>query len=222
MRNGAKNQALISGRIVYGSDGTDVYAMKVDSSGNQQIELLAGTASIGNIGELPQREPFIFRPGSSALASSSATTGMVLSGVRSGGATVASTSADTTVWGTEVVYEPARDGKIDGLTTGGIISGQLTIGTIAAAATCLAKHTARIRNKSGTTTTCLFLSGTVAVGATTEVYTTYDIPYLQTTATFNAIPFGIAIGVQSNEAGTAAVARIMESSYIMGEFEPGT
>lgn len=207
MRTGAKNQALITGRIAYGHDGTDSYPMKVVESGEQKIA---------------QREPFIFRPGASALASTSAVTGMVLSGVRTGGATVASTSANVTVWGTTVTYEPQRDGKIDGLDSGGTISGEITIGTIAAAATCLAKHTARIRNKNGTWITCLAVSGTVAVGATTEVYTTYTINHLLTATNFNSIPFDFAIGVQSNEAGTAAVARIMEASYIMGEFEPGT
>jgi len=202
-----------TGDISYVGDGTNFYPV------------LASTAGVTTSGKpiIAQREPFIFRPGRSALASTSLTTGMVLSGTRNGSPTVASTSANVTVYGTEVVYEPARAGKIDGIAASGVVSGQITIGSICAVAqTCLAKHTMRIRNKGGTWTTCLNVSGTVAVGGTTEVYTTYDVPHLLTTADFNAVPFGVAIGVQSNEAGTAAVARIMESSYISGEFEPST
>ncbi len=164
-----------------------------------------------------QREPFLFRPGSAALAS-----GAVASGTRSGGATVNSgASADTTVWGTEVVYAPARSGKIDGLASGGVVSGQLTIGIVASGATPNGKLTARIRNQDGTWTTFLALTGALAL-STTEIFKTYDIPYLLTTADFNAVPFGLAIGVQSDSADNTATARIMESSYLQGEFEPGT
>ena len=165
---------------------------------------------------LQQREPFIFRPGSAALAG-----GMVASGSRSGGATVTSAAANTTAWGTEVVYEPFRAGKIDGISTGGIVSGQLTIGIKASAATPNGKLTARIRNKGGTWTTILTLTGAIAL-TTTEIFKTYDIPYLLTTANFNQVPFGIAIGVESDSASNNAVARIMESSYLQAEFEPGT
>jgi len=49
MRTGQKNQALITGRIAYGTDGTDAYALHVDTSGNLQMELLAGTAAFGNV-----------------------------------------------------------------------------------------------------------------------------------------------------------------------------
>jgi hypothetical protein len=208
MRTGQKNQSLITGRIAYGHDGTDAYPFKANTA--------------GEIYTKPQvREAFIFRPGASALASTSAITGMVLSGVRTGSGTISTAgTANSTYWGPSITYEPLRAGKIDGLTTGGIVGGAITIGSIAAAATCLAKHTIRIRNKDGTWTTCLAVSGTVAVGATTEVYTTYTMNYLQTTANFNAVPFEIAIGAQSNEAGTAAICRVMESSYISGEFEP--
>ena len=45
MRNGAKNQALITGRIAYGSDGTDVYPIYVDSNGDLRIG--AGAARLG-------------------------------------------------------------------------------------------------------------------------------------------------------------------------------
>ena len=202
MRTGQKNQAKITGRIIYGHDGTDAYPIYANSA--QAIRL-------------GQREPFIFRPGGTALAS-----GMVASGTRSGAATIAAAgTANQTYWGTEVVYEPARAGKIDGLSTGGVVSGQLTVGVSTTAATATAKLTARIRNKGGTWTTALALTGTMSC-TTAEIYRTYDIPYLYTTANFNAVPFGVAIGVESNEAGTATQARIMESSYIQAEFEPGT
>lgn len=47
---GQTDKVLNTGRIAYGGDGTNFYPLKVDSSGNLQIELLAGTASIGTIG----------------------------------------------------------------------------------------------------------------------------------------------------------------------------
>ena len=159
-------------------------------------------------------QAFIFRPAAAALAD-----GMVASGTRSGGAIVASTTNNTTVWGTEVVYEPMRSGKIDGIAASGVVSGQITIGMVTAAGTCVGKNTMRIRNKAGTLTTCLQLTGTVSC-TTAEIFVTYDIPHLYTTANFNAIPFGIAIGNQTNQAGTVLSTRMMESSYIMGEFDP--
>ncbi len=168
--------------------------------------------------KLRQREPFIFRVGNTALAS-----GMVASGTRSGGPTVASTSANVTVWGDDVLYEPFASGKVDGVTTGGIISGQVTVGVIcSAAASVAAKLTARIRNKDGTYVTALALTGSFNAGGTTEIFNTYDLPHLLTVANFNAVPFQFAIGVQGNLASTFAVARIMESSYIQGEIEAGS
>ncbi|KKL80877.1 hypothetical protein LCGC14_2000340 [marine sediment metagenome] len=167
---------------------------------------------------LRQREPFIFRVGSTALAS-----GMVESGSRSSGPTVSSTSANVTVWGDDVLYEPFSAGKIDGIAASGIVSGQVTVGSICSAAASVAvKHTARIRNKDGTYVTTLALTGSFNAGGTTEVFKTYDIPHLLTVANFNSVPFQFAIGVQGNLASTFAVARIMESSYIQGEYEPGS
>jgi len=165
---------------------------------------------------LPQREPFTFYPGVAALAS-----GMVASGSRSGGATVTSVGANTTTWGTEVVYEPKRAGKIDGKTTGGEVHGQICIGIVASALTPNGKLTARIRNKSGTWVVCLALTGAIAL-STTEQFPVYNIPHLLTTANFNAVPFGFQIGVESDSADNTAIARIMESSVIQAEFEPGT
>ena len=83
------------------------------------------------------------------------------------------------------------------------------------------KLTVDIRNKAGTAVTMLALTGALAA-TTAEVFATYDIPHLLTVTNFNAIPFEIRHGNQSSLAGTAAITRIMESSYIQGEFEPGT
>lgn len=166
---------------------------------------------------IAQREPFIFRPGQAALAS-----GMVASGTRSGGATVTSVTANTTVWGTEVVYEPARAGKIDGKATGGVVSGQICIGIKASASTPNAKLTIRVRNKDGGTWVVpLALTGAFAL-TTAEIYKVYDMPHLLTVANLNAIPFGISIGVESDSSTNDAIARMMETSFIQGEFEPGT
>jgi len=197
-----------TGVAFYGGDGTEFYP------------LFASTAGITTSGKpvIAQREPFLFRPGAAALAN-----GMVASGTRSSAGTIsAAGTAAQTYWGTEVVYAPSRSGKIDGIAASGVVSGQITIGLKSAASTADAKVTARIRNQSGTWTTCLALSGTVIACSTAEIFRTYDIPYLYTTADFNQVPFGFAIGVESNLAGTATIARIMESSYIQGEFEPGT
>ena len=103
------------------------------------------------------------------------------------------------------------------------MSGQVTVGSICSAAASVAvKHTARIRNKGGTYVTTLALTGSFNAGGTTEVFKTYDIPHLLTVANFNSVPFQFAIGVQGNLASTFAVIRIMESSHIMGEYEPGS
>ena len=124
------------------------------------------TVVFASTAKIPLREPFTFYPGVAALAS-----GMVASGSRSGGATVTSVDANTTVWGTEVVYEPERAGKIDGLASGGEIHGQITIGIKSSALTPNGKLTARIRNKDGTWTTCLALTAAIAL-STTEAYKT--------------------------------------------------
>ncbi|KKM00352.1 hypothetical protein LCGC14_1805290 [marine sediment metagenome] len=183
-----------------------------DSPGNE----VANSVTQGL--KLRQREPFIFRVGSTVLAS-----GMVASGSRSGGPTVASTSANVTVWGNDVLYEPFSSGKIDGIAASGIVSGQITIGSICSAAASVAvKLTARIRNKDGSYVTTLALTGSFNAGGTTEVFNTFDIPHLLTTSDFNAVPFQFAIGVQGNLASTFAVVRIMESSYIQGEYEAGS
>ncbi len=229
MRTGDKNQALITGRITYGHDGTDSYPINTDTTG-QNVTLLASTASVGklaansgvDVGDvdvitLPQREPFIFRPGSAAMAS-----GVVASGTRSGGAALTGAgTADQTEWSPWVTYEPARGGKIDGLASGGVIAGQLTFGYKVGANTAAIKLTAEIRNKAGTAVVMMALTGTLSA-TTGEAFATYDLPQLLTVANMNAVPFEIRHGNRSNIAATAAITRVMESSYIQGEFEPGT
>ena len=110
---------------------------------------------------------------------------------------------------------------MDGVSSGAVISGQLTFGYKTGAATALVKLTAEIRNKAGTAVVMMALTGTLSA-TTAEVFATYDLPHLLTVTNMNAVPFEIRHGNRSNLAGTAAVTRIMESSYIQGEFEPGT
>ena len=162
---------------------------------------------------------FVARPGEAALAD-----GAVASGTRSGSAnTAVSVDANTTYWQTTATEfkHGFHAGKIDAKETGGFVYGQITIGIVASAATPNGKLTARIRNKSGTWTTLLTLTAAFAL-STTEIYKTYDLPYLLTTANFNAVPFEVSAGVQSDSATNTATARIMESSWIAGEFAPGT
>ena len=197
------------GKIAYAGDNTQFYP------------LLANTAGGGGSGRLvvAQREPFLAWLGPSALSG-----GMVAAGSITGSGTTVSGAADTTVWGTTVTYAPLRSGQIDGLATGGVVYGSLTIGLKVAgtAGTIDAKVTARIKNNANTTwTTALTLTG--VIGCTTaEVYKTYDIPALLTDANFNAIPFDFAIGHQSASAATTVNARIISTSFIIGDFEPNT
>ena len=159
---------------------------------------------------------FLFRPGQSALSG-----GMVAASTRSYGETVSTTASVTTAWSSTVTYNPYQSGLIDGLSAGGVINGVITFGYIAASGTPNAKFTARVKNNSDSTwTTALALTANVAASIGVN-YTTYEIPYLKTEANFNAVPFDLAIGVQS-DASNSIQARLMESSYIMGEYIPGT
>jgi len=204
-QRGNADQVLPTGRLAYGSDGTHEYPIKVGSDKRQIVA---------------QREPFIFRPGATTL-----TNGMVAAGTRSAGvATTSGTVASSTYWSAWTQYAPLRTGKIDGLATGGIVDGQLTIGALCGAGTGKISLTARIANTANTAapTTMLALATTVTIAGTVEVYTTYDIPYLKTDAVFNAVPFSIAIGAQHSQGGSTVIFRIMESSYLQGEIEPST
>jgi len=204
---GQKNVVLGTGRILYGGNGTDFLPIKV----------IADTAGTSGRPVISQREPFIFRPGNTALAS-----GMVAAGTRSGAATIQTGgTADSTYWGTWQTYQPLRSGRIDGKASGGIIEGQITIGHKSAAGTVNAKVTLRIANTANTSapTTLLAVSATISV-TTAETYTTYDIPYLACDTVMNSVPFSVALGIQTAVAASATIGRIMESSYIQGEFEP--
>ena len=162
---------------------------------------------------------FIARPGKAALAN-----GAVASGIRSGSAnTAVSVDANTTYWqGTPTSFSHGfHEGKIDAKESGGVVDGQITIGIVASALTPNGKLTLRIRNTGGIWTTILALTAAIAL-STTELYKTYDLPYLLTTPDFNAVPFEVSVGVQSDSATNTATARIMESSWISGEFAPGT
>ncbi len=220
-------------RVLVDKDGTDLastasnaLAIEVktpdggsamDDTANAVKVLAVGGDGAETSTVLQQREPFIFRPAATALAS-----GMVASGTRSSGAALTGAgTADQTEYESYVTYEPYRGGKIDGIAASGVISGQLTFGYKVAASTADIKLTVDIRNKAGTAVTMLALTGALAA-TTAEVFATYDIPHLLTVTNFNAIPFEIRHGNQSSLAGTAAITRIMESSYIQGEFEPGT
>ena len=201
----AGNTAGIAGIGVASSSGV-VYALKGDASG------LAG------------RTHLIFYPGRSAMSG-----GAVASGTRTGAGTITTGgTADSTYWGPESIFAPLEVGKIDGISSGGIITGQITVGLDMASGTVLGKVTARIRNNPTAATadttawdTLLTLSGTISC-STAEAYNAYDIPHLQTSASCNAVPFGIAIGVQTAVAASAVIGRIMESSYIEFDVIPGT
>ncbi|KKM75342.1 hypothetical protein LCGC14_1391200 [marine sediment metagenome] len=166
-----------------------------------------------------QREPFIFRPGATAMAG-----GFVAAGTRSGSAPKTSaTVVNTTEYTQWEAYTPRRAGKIDGKATGGVLQGQLTIGVKCSAGTGTAKLTAEIANTANTSTaaTALTLTGTITI-TTAEIFQTYDMPYLKTGSTINAVPFSVRAGAQHQQGSSSIVFRIMESSYIQGEFEPGT
>lgn len=205
---GQKNKVENLGKLFYSGNGTDFFPVFADT---------AGLATSGRL-IIGQREPFIFRPGSTVL------TGMVESGIRSSAATITSgTAANSTYWGGWLTYQPLRSGKIDGLSSGGILEGQITIGVKTSAGTGTAKLTFRGANtaNTGSPTTMLALTGTITV-TTAEIFKTYDIPYLATDTVLNSVPFSVAVGGDHQQAGSSVVFRIMESSYIQGEFEPGT
>ena len=201
---GQADKILNQGRLIYGGDGTNARPVKTLTDGRLVIS---------------QREPFEFRPGQSALAG-----GAVAAGSRTSSGTITTGgSADVTYWGGWVQYAPLRSGLIDGLASGGIVEGQFTIGLKASTGTNSGKLSAQIANTANTSapTTVLALTGTIAC-TTAEVFQTYDLNYLQCDTVFNAVPFSIRIGVQTNIAASSNVARIMESTDIRGEFEPGT
>ena len=220
--------ARISGT---GTDGSAPAAVSILDNGSSTLyAALADTARVIGASApaiISTKEELIFYPGASAI-----TDGMVLSGSRTSAGTITTgATANQTYWGPESICAPLVRGKIDGVSTGGILSGQITMGLKTGAGTADAKVTARIRNNSsassadaGAWVTCLTLSAATIACTTAEIFKTYDMPRLKTTGTINSVPYGVAIGVQWS-AGTAAasiIGRIMESSYIQGWVEPGT
>jgi len=204
---GQKDKVLNTGRIPYLGDDTNFYPAKGILSGSSMEQKVA------------QREPFEFRPGQTTLVD-----GAVATGTRTGSPTITTAAtANSTYWGAWIQYAPARVGKIDGLATGGIVEGQLTIGHKSAAGTVNVKVSARIANTANTASPDILVTLTAATAVTTaETYSTFDINYLKTDAVFNAVPFSLAVGIQTAVAASAGIARFMESSAIRGEFEPGT
>ncbi len=206
---GKKNQALLTGRKPYLGDGTNFYPQYGSTA-----EVAGHTRTV-----ISQREPFEFRPGATVLSG-----GAVPSGTRTGAATLTTgTVANSTYWDGWKTYQPVRGGKIDGLSSGGILWGQLTIGTTVNSGTGTVKLTADIANTSNTSapTTFLTLTGTISC-TTAETFQTFDINYLKTNTVMNSIPFSMRIGGQHQQGGSTGIFRIMESSVLLGEFEPGT
>ena len=184
------------------------------------IAVLKVTPDSGSTWAIKDATPveFIFRPGMAALSA-----GMVAAGTRQYGETVSTpTVSGTTVWSSTVTFDPYQSGLIEGVSVGGRITGQITLGLIASASTPNAKVTVRVKNNSVSTwVTALALTGSLSTSSTVR-YNTYDIPHLKTEANFNAVPFDVAFGVQSDSSANSIQARLMESSYIQGAFIPGT
>lgn len=218
---GNENHVMPQGNEIYGSD-----------SGANRFPLLCDSARVA--GTAPKRaapaivsgkEELLFYPGSSGLAS-----GMVATGTRTGSATTTSSGSAAVTWGSEFIFAPATYGKIDGVSTGGILSGQITVGLKTSASTADCKEVAiRMRNNPTASTgdssswvTVLSYTATIAC-TTAEAFTTFDMPYLRTSASMNAVPYGLALGVQSNLASTNIIGRIMsETTYIHCLVVPGT
>ncbi len=201
-------------------------------SSSTQFALLADTSRVVGtnpdgstpLAVSPAKEEFFYYPGQSAVAS-----GMVLSGTRTGAATVTSSGSATVVWGTETIFAPVGRGKIDGKSTGGVIDGQVTIGLTATASTLSCTNVSfRMRNNPTAATAdasawVTALAYTTGIACTTaEVFNTFTINNLQTSASINAVPFGVAIGVLSQFASTNIIGRVMENSYIHGFIELAT
>jgi len=156
----------------------------------------------------------------------------VLSGTRSGAGTVTSSGSVNIVYGTETIFAPLGRGKVEGLSTGGILNGQITVGLKTSASTADATAVYfQMRNNptastGASTATYPFatpLAYTTAIACTTaEIFKTFDIPNLQTSASINAVPFGVQFGVRSSLASTNIIGRVMESSYVNGFIEIAT
>jgi len=167
--------------------------------------ILADTVKVGQ----RVRESFIYRPVSGDLTDD---------GVQ-WSSSVTTVDADTDYYENLGTYEPERSGKIDGKETDGILELAFTIGLKSSAGTPNAKYKIQARNKGGTWVD-LFAIQTEAVSTAEEEHTWSG--YFPTVANFNAIPFDLRLVVQSNSATNTVTGRVKNSSYVTGEFEPGT
>ena len=206
--NAGIDQVMRQGNLIYLDDGNNSYPARGDIYGRLFVAYW---------------EEFEFRPGKMPLAGVAGSTlsGAVVSGTRTGAATTTSgTVASSTYWGSWIPFNHMRSGKIDGQTTGGILSGQVTVGLKVGAGTGTVAPTFQLANTANTAapTTVLALATTVTC-STAEAYASYDLNYLQTDAVMNSVPFSIRMGVQHGQAGSTAIFRIMESSRIIGKFE---
>ena len=167
--------------------------------------ILADTVKVGQ----RVRESFTHRPVSGDLTSD---------GIQYSSGVV-SVAADTDYYEDLGTYEPERSGKIDGKATGGVVEFSFTIGLDASGGTPNAKYKIQARNKGGTWVD-LFAIQTEAISVTEEFHTWSG--YFTTVANFNAVPFDLRLVIQSNSATNTATGRVKNSSYVRGEFEPGT
>ena len=169
-------------------------------------------AKIGGGHPVNPREPFTCKPISGDLTSN---------GVQWSDYTLYTDAADQPGEKTLLfhTYEPARSGKIDGKKTDGHLTISITIGLISSAGTPNAIYKVRARNKGGNWVD-LFSYQTEAVSVTEEEHTWSGV--FPTVADFNSVPFDLQLVVRSSSATNKVKGRIKSSSYISGEFEPGT
>lgn len=177
--------------------------------------------------DVNQPEPFTWRPvsgscpaGGSAQWSTPATT-----------PGTAETNATISI-GT---FEPLRGGKVDGKDSGGIVEFGVTIGIKSSQLAPDSKLKLEASNKGQATWVQLDDGGiwdTVFALSTTEAEKTFA-GYFPTILAFNKVPFDLQavfqsvshtvdVGTVYGAATCLAIARIKNSSYARGIFEPGT
>ena len=156
--------------------------------------------------------PFIFKPGQ--------TNTMVASGTAQYGVIITTVTVNTLYYIDAVTFNAKRDGKFDQ----DVLSMQITIGVLSNA-NGNAQLVIQAKNNSQTNANgyvnILPLTSAFAVTAT-EIEKTYECAAYIPVANFNEVPFDLRIGVQCTTANVVANARLKTSSYIMGEYEPGS
>ena len=158
-QTGQKNQALITGRIAYGYDGTDAYPFKVNTSGHIIIgagTAAAGTVAVSNI-ETIQTE--LYAAASLAASSQAASTILSLVGIKRATFFIDHGRAATTAFGTNgTEYRIEASQKASGNDTWVPIASLLADSAVAQSCAASGNHAAG----AGTIT---ILSGTaVAIG----------------------------------------------------------